>query len=95
METLPTLFTKILQLLSTRYNGSFTLEELTSFINSISTISTATSDRISNERKEQVEILEALIQLNDAGYIFLNPVTDQSCITLKGLIKIDSKAYCN
>nr|WP_294788777.1 hypothetical protein [uncultured Flavobacterium sp.] len=94
METPSILSLKILHILSTRYYGSFTLEELTSFVNSISTIS-ASSDSNSSERNGQALILETLIMLQDEGHIFLNSVTDQSCITLKGLIKIDSKVYCN
>lgn len=95
METLSTLSEKILQLLSTRYNSSFTLEELRNLINPISRISKTSVYYIFAERKDQALLMDALILLNDQGYIFLDSVTDESCITLKGLIKIDSKVYCN
>jgi hypothetical protein len=50
---------------------------------------------MSAQRHNQAKILDALIALEDQGYIVLNRATDQSSITIKGLIKINHTALCN
>lgn len=50
---------------------------------------------MSLDNEKQVAVLDALIVLNDQGYLFLNSNTDKSSITIKGLILLNSKIICN
>ena len=95
METLPLFYIKVLQVLAGKYGTNCTLEELTSLLDQACNITTVFPENLSNENKKQARLLDALIFLNDRGDIFLNPNTDSSSITIKGLIKIDSKIPCN
>ncbi|KQX02194.1 hypothetical protein [Flavobacterium sp. Root420] len=95
METLLILQIKILQILAVRYGTDCTLEELTNLCTQVSNFTTVFTDNLSNENEKQAIFLDALIFLNDRGHIFLNSNTDRSSITIKGLIKINSKVYCN
>jgi hypothetical protein len=93
MESSPLFCTKILQLLAQNYHRSCTLEELTSMAALFSVVKP--EDRFSLERGNQAAVLDALLLLSENGHIFLNPDTDQSCITIKGLLTIDDKTVCN
>lgn len=94
MET-PSIFCiKILQILANNYNMKFTLEELTRHITSGSNVQKFTKN-IDVERKNQAKLLDALILMNCEGFIFLNLNTDESLITIKGLIKVNNKIFLN
>lgn len=95
METLPPFFIKVLQVLASRYGSSCTLEELTSLLTPVFNSSKSFPDNFFNEKENQAKVLDALIRLNDGGYIFLNSNSDISLISIKGLIKLDNKAICN
>jgi hypothetical protein len=95
METSSKFLIKILEILASRYGTSFTLEELTSLLDPVVSSSAEFTGDIPAETQNQVLVLEALLLLNDQGYIFLNPNTDKSTITIKGLTEINSKANCN
>ena len=94
METAALLSNKILHKLADSYWRFSTLAELTdnvsSYLNTLQPFLGNISFKI-NEAK----ILEALIQLDNDGYIYLNPNNDESSITIKGLIKIDNKILYN
>ncbi|WP_055092511.1 hypothetical protein [Flavobacterium aquidurense] len=95
METLSIFHIKILQILAGRYDMSITLEELTSLLSPVFNSQTVFIDNMPTEKKNQVIVLDALLVLNDQGYVFLNSDTDKSCITVKGLIQINNKILCN
>lgn len=84
---------KILQILVGRYEAGCTLEELTTLL--ISSIDSPFTDKSAVEKENHAKILEALIILNDKGLIFLNSNTDQSFITIKGLMEVNYKVLCN
>jgi hypothetical protein len=94
MERPPFFFMKILHILANRYNMSFTLEELSRLTTSVSNGAKFTID-IDAERKNQAELLDALIEMDYEGYIFLNFNTDESLITIKGLIKVNNTTFLN
>lgn len=85
---------RILDQLSARQNSSISLQELTCLVSPTSKLPQA-GHSISSLRRAQCMVLDALIMLHDLGYIFLDPVTDYSRITFKGLLKTGSKAHCN
>ncbi|MFC0776847.1 hypothetical protein [Flavobacterium sp. HJSW_4] len=95
MDTMPALFIKILELLSARYSGSVSLEELAIRAGSNLNIKDLFGEHVSLENRNQAAVLEALMQMHNEGLVFLNCITDESFITLKGLLAIDSKVYCN
>jgi len=74
---------------------SYTLEELTSLLFPVFNASATLTNHISNEIENQAKVLEALMVLNENGYIFLNAITDKSVITIKGLIKVNNIIFCN
>lgn len=94
METSSIIFIKILQILAGRYNMSFSLEEITQLITSVSNVPEFSQD-INAQRENQSKLLDVLIAMDYEGYIFLNSNTDESVITLKGLIKINNKVFWN
>ncbi|UUF13091.1 MULTISPECIES: hypothetical protein [Flavobacterium] len=93
MEPSPLFCNKILQLIGQNYQRSCTLEELTSMASLF--LSVKPEDRFSPERENQAAVLDALLLLSEKGHIFLNSYTDQSCITIKGLLAIGDKTICN
>jgi hypothetical protein len=93
MET-SAIFIKILQILAGRYNMSFSLEEITNLVTSVSNVSKFTGD-MNAQKENQSKLLNVLISMDYEGYIFLNPYTDESAITIKGLIKINNKIFWN
>lgn len=95
MEASSNFFTKILQILAGRYTTSYTLDELTSLLNPATNSSVPLTYRIYIDRENQARIIEALLLLNDQGHIFLNAQTEESCITIKGLLKINNTILLN
>jgi hypothetical protein len=95
METLPIFLVKILQMLADRYGKSCTLEELTSLLTPAFNNYVSVRDSISDEKKKQARVLDALILLNKEGYIFLSSSSDESTISIKGLILVSNKVICN
>lgn len=95
METLPTFLIKILQILADRYGMSCTLEELTSLLTPIFNTYTLLQNSIADERKKQARVLDALLLLDKEGYIFLSSSSDESTISIKGLILVNNKVICN
>ncbi len=71
-----------------------TFEELTKLVTSVPNVSKFDDD-IAAERENQAKLLDALVFMNSEGYIFLNSDTDQSLITIKGLIIINNKILWN
>lgn len=59
---------------------------MTELVNAVYNVSTFTQD-IATERENQAKLLDALILLDNEGYIFLNSYTDESLITIKVPIK--------
>ncbi|QGK74186.1 hypothetical protein [Flavobacterium sp. SLB02] len=95
METLPIFLIKILHLLADRYGMSCTLEELTSLLTTVFNAYTPVKDSLSDEKKNQAKVLDTLILLKNEGYIFLNSRSDESTISIKGLILVNNKVICN
>ncbi|MDQ1165530.1 hypothetical protein [Flavobacterium sp. SORGH_AS_0622] len=95
METLPIFLVKILQTLADRYGMSCTLEELTSLLTPVFNTYTLLQDSIADEKKKQARVLDALILLNKEGYIFVSSSSDESTISIKGLILVNNKVICN
>jgi hypothetical protein len=94
METSSYFFIRILNALAGRYNMKITFEELAKMID-LSTNISKSDDDIYADRENQAQLLDALLLLDYEGLIFLNSYTDDSTITIKGLIKINSTVYWN
>jgi len=82
MEALPLFHIKILQILAGRNTMSCTLENLTHLLTTLIDATTVIPDNMSIENEKQSRVLDALLILNDQGYIFLNSNTDRSVITI-------------
>lgn len=82
---------KILHILARTYSKIYSFEELAKSLTPIS----KTSAKAPFERQIHAAILDDLILLESEGLIFLNPANDESHITIKGLIKINNKIFCN
>jgi len=97
METLPLFHIKVLQILGGRYGISCNLEELASLLTSVINASATISDNMctEKEKEKQARVLDALIVLNDEGYVFLDSTTDKTTITIKGLIKVNYTFFLN
>lgn len=95
MPQLPILNIKILEILATRYGLNCTLEELTILLCPVMNATTLFNEKMSHSNEKQAKILEALIVLHDEGHLRLNTSNDNSSITIKGLIAISSKIFCN
>ncbi|WP_337966426.1 hypothetical protein [uncultured Flavobacterium sp.] len=95
METSATFSNMILNKLASSYCSLWTLAELTDCIISDSNMAEIYWEQISLQRINQAKILEVLIQLEFEGNVFLNPITDESSITIKGLLKINNKILLN
>ncbi|MCV2484728.1 hypothetical protein OD917_07320 [Flavobacterium sp. SH_e] len=91
MNTTASLFAKILTALSDRDSG-LNLEHLAALV---TPLPDSVAGLHTTEKNGQAALLDALIALNDGGYIALNPLTDQSRITLKGLVWIGTKGNLN
>lgn len=94
MEASSVLYIKILQILARRYTMNFTLLELVKVAFPTANMSKFTVD-FAAQRENQAKMVDTLIMLEHEGYIFLNSYTDESSITIKGLIKINSKVFWN
>lgn len=95
METLPLLQIKILQHLSTCFSAGCTLEELALVMApDNNTRALITGDNWSRAQR-QARVLDVLLVLNQQSHIFIDPFTDKSTITFKGLIILKSKIICN
>lgn len=90
METKLNIFMKILTILSGNPKKSYDLEYLTSFV-----IPCSHQPNLWIQRGYQAEVLDALILLDNHGLIILDPVSDQSVISIKGLISISSTTFSN
>jgi hypothetical protein len=88
-------FDTILSKLAQSYPRACALEELTALVIPAYNILKTFTENIAAQRENQAKLLDALMALDDMGYIVLNPATDQSRITIKGLIKINNRALCN
>jgi len=88
-------FDRILGKLAQSYAKAFTLEELAALVIPSYNISKSFTQNIAAQRENQAKILNALILLDYQGYIVLNPDTEQSSITIKGLMKINNRILCN
>lgn len=95
METLPIFHIKVLQMLADRYGMTCTLEELTSLLTPIFNATSLLTNSTFNEKENQARVLDALLLLNSEGHIFLNINSDESSISIKGLILVDNKVFCN
>jgi len=82
-------------MLADRYGMSCTLEELTSLLTPVFNTYTLLKDSIADERKKQARLLDALLLLNKEGYIFLSSSSDESTISIKGLILVNNKVIRN
>ena len=82
-------------MLADRYGMSCTLEELTSLLTPVFNTYTLLQDSIADEKKKQARVLDALILLNKEGYLFLSSSSDESTISIKGLILVNNKVICN
>jgi len=88
-------FDGILRKLARSYPGTCTLEELAMLVIPPYNVLRTFTENIAAQRQNHAKVLDALMALDDMGYIVLNPATDQSCITIKGLIKINNSTLCN
>lgn len=95
MEKLPAFHIRILQLLARSWGAGCTLEELGGLMIPVSNAGALTAGDMRSENRIQAAVLDALLILNDRGHIFLNPHTDKSTITIKGLTAIRSTMLCN
>lgn len=88
MEVEIELLEKVLKILAQNPTKSYSLEELTMALIPNDLL----NQNISFEREYQAQVLNALISLDDQSMIALNPNTDESSVTLKGLssVQIDN-----
>ncbi|WP_123875894.1 hypothetical protein [Flavobacterium araucananum] len=95
MEKSSVYFDSILSRLARSYPGTCPLEDLASLVMPQYNILKTFSENITAQRQYQAKILDTLILLDDQGYIVLDPDTDESSITLKGLLKINNTVFSN
>ncbi|TPG34837.1 hypothetical protein [Flavobacterium pectinovorum] len=95
MEKSSVYFDRILSKLAQSYPGTCALEDLAVLVMPAYNVMKIFSENISVQRDNHAKILDALILLEDQGYIVLNPATDESSITIKGLIKINNTVFFN
>lgn len=95
MDNSSKILTAILQILADRYYRSYTLDEIAKLITPFSNTLTIVKDQKYIERENQARIINALLILHDEGFIWLNSKNDESCITIKGLIKINNLVVFN
>jgi len=93
MGTKFNIFMKILNILSRNPQKSYDLEDLTSFVMPCSTESH--QENLWIQRGYQAEVLDALIILDNHGFIIIDSVSDQSTISIKGLISVSSTTFSN
>jgi hypothetical protein len=88
-------FDIILHKLAESYGRSFTLEELTALVYPGYNIFKTFTENVSAQRENHAKILDALILMDFEGYVVINSATDQTAITVKGLIRINKRVLCN
>jgi L-lactate utilization protein LutC len=72
------LIEKILGVLTQDRNRTYTLEELTKIVCPVYTEHYSLKENISAQREMEATVLDALIMLEDEGFIILNSDTDES-----------------
>ena len=95
MESLPQFYIKVLEILSVRYGLACTLEEMTSLLTPAMNAKKTFTGNMFPDQQKQATVLDALLVLNEKGLLILNPNTDKSSITIKGLIAVNSKVLWN
>lgn len=84
------LFDIALKILGQNYNRTYTIEELTAAVYGNEPLGT-----VFLERERQAKVLETLLLLEAQGLIVLHPLTDESRINLKGLIRQQISYFVN
>lgn len=87
------IFIEVLNILSRNPEKSYDLEDLTSFLTPRST--EPHQQNLWIQRRDQAEVLDALIILDNHGFIIMDSVSDQSIISIKGLISVSSTTFSN
>lgn len=85
-------FEKILNVLALNPKKSFTLEDLANLV--IPSGGTL-EDSMLIDRTNQAQVLDALIMLDNQGFVVLDSDTDKSFISIKGLININTSCSLN
>jgi hypothetical protein len=85
------LFDVVLKILGQNYNKTYTLEELTV----VAIPGNGLLSTVSTEREHQAKVLDTLLMLESEGLITLNQLTDESCINLKGLVRLQIINFVN
>lgn len=93
MYTKLNIFMKILNILSRNPQKSYDLEDLTSFV--IPRLTEPHQQNLWIQRGYQAEVLDALIILDNHGFIIIDSVSDQSIISIRGLISVSSTTFSN
>lgn len=93
MDTKFNIFIKILNILSRNPQKSYDLEDLTSFV--IPCLTESHQQNLLIQRAYEAEVLDALIILDNHGFIIIDSVSDQSIISIKGLISVSSTTFLN
>lgn len=86
---------KILQILAANINSCLTFEELSELLTPVFKTSGMDIGDPYLEKLNHAETVDALIFLEQQGYIVLNPDNDQSNVSLKGIIKIKNDGGLN
>jgi len=84
-------FDAILEILSDNYNTKYSLEELTIIVHPATNKNLAT--KIVQQKKNEDDVMNALMFLNSEGLVALDIVNRQTIINTKGLIKIRTKGF--
>jgi len=84
-------FDKILNILSESYYSTYSLEELTIIVYSAKDKDIAT--KIIQQKKNEDDVMNALIFLNNEGLVALDKVNNRTIINTKGLIKIRTQGF--
>ncbi|WP_286971641.1 hypothetical protein [Flavobacterium sp. UBA4854] len=94
MET-SAIIQKVLQVLACSYARSCSLEELAQQVSPAFKSFQYAQGLLNAKKQKQVMLLETLMLLDQQGLIFLDPETDQSVITIKGMLQVNDKVLCN
>ncbi|MDX6192001.1 hypothetical protein SGQ83_21835 [Flavobacterium sp. Fl-318] len=76
----------ILNILAQNPEKTYPFEDLNSML--ITGLDQSLQESLLIQRSNQAKVLDLLIMLDSEGFIILNFATDESIITIKGLIKI-------
>ncbi|MFD2943254.1 hypothetical protein [Flavobacterium notoginsengisoli] len=94
MET-STIIQKVLQVLASSYTKSCSLEELAQQVYPAFKGFEYAQGLLNAENHKQAMLLETLMLLDQQRLVFLDPETDQSAITIKGMMQVNDKVLCN